>query len=484
MAPVIRSLEQEYDLPGLEVEGKIPDWLNGSLIRNGPGKFEINGKSVRHWLDGYAMLHKFDIDGDRVTYRNKILHTESYKQDLSAGKIVSQCFGTVPDPCQSLFQKIRSTFSPVVDNTNVNVVQVGEHHAAISDLSPMLTFDFDTLATKGPLRFKDKFEQTVMLSAAHPAQDHQTGELFNAVSTLGPMPRTYLYKISPDRPHERQILAKIKSRGLFYFHSFALTPQYLVMVECPLRLSLWKMMKATFANRGVDTSFEWRPEQNCRFHVLHRATGKLQCLEAPPFFAFHIANSFETGEGLVIDLCRYQNPEVFNLLYIDKLQNQGMNDHHLAQLYRYRLDLQANRITSTRYSSDIVEMPQVSPRVAGQPYRYLYLSGRKPQTPQRDFMNQLVKFDLKNKQRAVWYQAGTYPSEPIFVPNPHGQAEDDGVVLSLVLDADQQHSFLLVLDAASFAPLARVQVPHHIPPDIHGGFFSRNLPLGRSKAVA
>ena len=48
---------------------------------------------------------------------------------------------------------------------------------------------------------------------------------------------------------------------------------------------------------------------------------------------------------------------------------------------------------------------------------------------------------------------------------------DDGVVLSVVLDAAQGRSFLLVLDAASLGEIARAYVPHPILFGYHGEYF-------------
>ena len=44
------------------------------------------------------------------------------------------------------------------------------------------------------------------------------------------------------------------------------------------------------------------------------------------------------------------------------------------------------------------------------------------------------------------------------------------MILSVVLDGKQGHSFLLVLDAASFTELARAKVPHAIPFGFHGAY--------------
>ncbi len=46
------------------------------------------------------------------------------------------------------------------------------------------------------------------------------------------------------------------------------------------------------------------------------------------------------------------------------------------------------------------------------------------------------------------------------------------MLLSVVLDIKKDVSFLLVLDASSFAERARAQVPHHIPFGFHGAHFA------------
>ena len=53
------TLEREVKTAKLPLQGTIPNWLNGTLIRTGPAKFEVGNKSYRHWFDGLAMLHRF-----------------------------------------------------------------------------------------------------------------------------------------------------------------------------------------------------------------------------------------------------------------------------------------------------------------------------------------------------------------------------------------------------------------------------------------
>lgn len=41
IAPLVRSVEETPEPISTDVHGTIPSWINGSLLRNGPGKFEF-----------------------------------------------------------------------------------------------------------------------------------------------------------------------------------------------------------------------------------------------------------------------------------------------------------------------------------------------------------------------------------------------------------------------------------------------------------
>jgi beta,beta-carotene 9',10'-dioxygenase len=71
----------------------------------------------------------------------------------------------------------------------------------------------------------------------------------------------------------------------------------------------------------------------------------------------------------------------------------------------------------------------------------------------------------------TWHEDGCYPGEPVFVASPGAEAEDEGVLLSVVLDARTETSFLLVLDAQGLGEIARAAVPQHVPFGFHGSYF-------------
>ena len=86
------------------------------------------------------------------------------------------------------------------------------------------------------------------------------------------------------------------------------------------------------------------------------------------------------------------------------------------------------------------------------------------------WIERIVKVDVSDAATLSWSERDCYPGEPVFVARPEAEREDDGVLLSVVLDAAAGASMLLVLDAADLSELARAQVPHHIPFSFHGQF--------------
>ena len=77
---------------------------------------------------------------------------------------------------------------------------------------------------------------------------------------------------------------------------------------------------------------------------------------------------------------------------------------------------------------------------------------------------------MKTKEVLVWDVENCYPSEPVFVPNPNAESEDDGVILSAVVGVRGQRSFLLILDGKTMKEVARAYVPTKLILLIHGEF--------------
>jgi carotenoid cleavage dioxygenase-like enzyme len=138
-----------------------------------------------------------------------------------------------------------------------------------------------------------------------------------------------------------------------------------------------------------------------------------------------------------------------------------------SELRRYTIGLDSGSVRHEPLADGTVELPRIDyGRRNTRDYRFAYFAGASSE----DWLDRLVKVDVGQGEVASWSEPGCYPGEPIFVRAPGDEAEDGGVILSVVLDTRSARSSLLVLDAGSFEELARAEAPHHIPFGFHGQY--------------
>ena len=68
----------------------------------------------------------------------------------------------------------------------------------------------------------------------------------------------------------------------------------------------------------------------------------------------------------------------------------------------------------------------------------------------------------------VWYKENHYTSELSFIPNPNATEEDDGLLITIVYDGEQEKSYFLLINASTFSPVNMAYLPHAIPWSAHG----------------
>ncbi len=461
----LSTLEAEVDLDALPVEGAIPEWLTGTLLRNGPAKFEVGDRPLRHWFDGLAMLHKFSFGGGRVSYANRFLRSQAYCE-AEAGRISYREFAT--DPCRSAFKRLTTLFSPKFsDNCNVNLTKLGDSYIAMTETPLPVAFDPDTLETLGVA-----YKPPGVHATAHPHHDPERGELLAYVTHFGPRSEYRLYA-QRDRQTQRRIAAKRVSEPS-YMHSFALTERYAVLVAFPFVVN---PLRLGLGGRPFIENYRWKPELGTRVLVFDREDGELRgTYMAEPCFSFHHVNAFERGSELVIDMVAYDDASIVDALYVDRLRAGPPPPSSYGRLRRYRVSLDSGRVGEEELSDAILELPRIDYRERNtRPYRYVYGVGSHDDdgADAPDFVDQLVKVNVESGETTTWFEPGSYPGEPVFVPSPHpDRREDDGVLLSVVLDGRGASSYLLVLDAQNLCELGRARVPHHIPFGFHGQYFS------------
>lgn len=458
------TLDAETRIDDLPVHGTVPSWLQGTLLRAGPAKFEIGSERYNHWFDGLAMLHKFAFAGGRVSYANRFLRGRSYSEAMEQGKISRSEFAT--DPCRTLFQRVAAFFFPKsTDNCNVSINKLGNEVVALTETPLPIRFDPETLETLGVYAYKNGLGGQI--SIAHPHFDFQRMCHYSYVLEFGRQSRYHLYSIAANSGRQQRV-GTVAARKPAYMHSFGMTERYLILSEFPLVVN---PLRLRFRGKPFIQNYRWEPERGIRFHVVDKATGRVvKSARSAPFFGFHHVNAFETDDEIVVDMVTYPDVAVIDQLYLDRLRSDQPVTV-IGKLTRFRMDMSGGEEARHETLSETsIEFPRIDYRNrVGRPYRYVYGAGN--EVP-GNFIDNLVKLDLKEKQAASWYEDGCYPGEPVFVAAPDTAEEDEGVILSVVLDAKKGTSFLLVLAASSYEELARAEVPHHIPFGFHGNYLA------------
>jgi beta,beta-carotene 9',10'-dioxygenase len=449
------SLEQETHLSGLPVQGQLPPWLTGSLIRTGPAKWDVGERTMNHWFDGLAMLHRFSFSDGEVSYANRFLESRAYRAARDRGRIEYSEFAT--DPCRSLYQRVTAMFSPkLTDNANVNLVKLGERFIAMTETPIPVQFDAETLGAAGVA-----YEPPGHLTTAHPHMDRATKGMLNYAAKLGPR-TTYRFFLLRPGDRKPRVVATHPVRQPAYMHSFGLSERWLVLAEFPFVVNPPRL---AFGGRPYIENYRWEPERGTRFHLFDRRTGE----HAGPFetearFAFHHANAYEDGDDVVVDICTFPDAGVVEDLYLERLR-EGKPIARPA-LERFRISPGSRQVEVERMVDEPLELPRINyGRCNERPYRYTWGVGA-----DGGWIDRIVKADVVERKASVWSEEGCFPGEPVFVAAPEGEGEDEGVLLSVVFDGRSGTSFLLVLDAVSLEEVARAEVPHHIPFGFHGQF--------------
>jgi beta,beta-carotene 9',10'-dioxygenase len=486
-----KTLDAEVDLASIPTEGAFPQWLSGSLFRNGPAKFEAGSDLFNHHFDGFAMLHRFGFANGSVSYRNRFLRSPSFKYAIEHGKIGYPVFATrlEPNRLKQVAEEIERGETPNV-NAGVAFARIAGQHVALTDASTLPeAYDPQTLETKGPIVWDDVLQREdcagnevdwhrrATTAHCHLAPD---GDIINYFTQPGAGQRSTaynFYRIGPGSLR-REPIGVVQTDAPAYVHAFCVTEKYIVFPENPLRSDL-----SVLRNGGAYfESLSWRDGTPMIFHVIEQGTGRLvRRFEVRPTYIMHTINAFEDGDTIVVDVAAYDNGNHVAELCLNpdlrpaggRLKNERIPElRSHARPVRFRLNLVTGGASEEALAPLTIELPTIDySRRNGRPYSRFYSTGIS-NDPDAVFYDQLASVDTASGEYATWSQPGHFPGEAVFVGRPGGQREDDGILLSVVLDGTVGRSYLLALDPVTLEPRAKAFLPHPVPSGFHGQFVS------------
>jgi torulene dioxygenase len=493
-----------------------------------------NGKtfSAAHWFDGFSQNHRFQIiqsdDSTRVIYNSRQSVDPLIENIRKTGKWTGFSFGQKRDPCVSFFRKVMSMFIAEPrrpqDQSNVGVTlsvnppglkdvdtskgkKKGGHASGIQSLwvktdgEQVREIDPETLEPMG-LATQTVLhpELTGPLSAAHAKSDPVTGDVFNYNLTLGRQQTYKIFRVSADTGRT-DILATITDAPGAYLHSSLITENYFILCVWGAHYS-WGGAKIVWESNILDAIAPFDPSEKALWYIIDRKHGKgvVAKYECDPFFCFHTVNAWEEPSpsdpsqiDIIADLSIFKNLDVIKRFYYNSIKSTSPGSlDYVGEKYsgncdmflrRWRLPGVNTTIDAPSEAREAVtvhtaehdhscDLPVINPRFVTKPSRYIYgLCDRGLST----FFDGIVKYDTGTYTPTYWSVKGHSPGEPIFVPNPKGTAEDDGVLLSVVLDGFAEKSYLLVLDAKSMKEVGRASMGCVVGFGFHGIYHPQGL---------
>ena len=259
-------------------------------------------------------------------------------------------------------------------------------------------------------------------------------------------------------------------------HMFSNTVNYAVIVLYPVSMDFWAM-----ANHNMHP-FETieKIDAPARIYLMDLRDGSVidgfETNDPNLVFSTHHMNAWEEGEEVVFDLACNPWDAMAAFMDIETMLDHPETDAQKADfvMKRVRLNLNTRAVIVEDWPNskgipilNTVDFPMINNDYTGIKNRFAY------GWVSIDYWRQsLVKRDLEDPDNdIIWSFPSHYPGEPFFVPRPGGDAEDDGVVLSIVFDGEKAKSYLLVLDGKSFATINYAFLPNVVPFSFHGNWF-------------
>ncbi|WP_321886163.1 carotenoid oxygenase family protein [Burkholderia cenocepacia] len=480
---VCRPVRVEADVTDLEVEGEIPAGIRGSFYRTGPDPKFPPHRGDDLYIHGDGMLGMLRIADGRASYKSRYARTPRFLAEEKAGR--------------SLFGDYRNPYTDLPEaegvnrgTANTNMVMHAGRLLALKEDSCMTEIDPDTLATLGPWTAAGAITSPHM--SAHPKFDPVSGEMLTfGFQARGIGTRDLAYYVI-DRQGKVVHEVWLETPWAPFMHDFVVTENYVVFPVFPITTVLEKV------KAGLPY-YWWDAKAPTMLGVLPRRgqASDIRWFEGPARFGFHFFNAHEKDGRIHIYGCMNDPvmPPAFPILGKDDQSadpeafwgqrmdaKNGPPPPPLTWLTDWIIDPVG---PSTTFEEKVLrhglfmEAPRVDDRVGTREPAVGWALSRDPSRPTLgaewvivDY-NCIDRYDFRTGQiSTLCVGPDAAPAEPVFIPRSPDAPEGDGwLLMHLIKDSGPGSEFIIV-DATEIGkgPLARIRVPFHIRPAIHGNW--------------
>jgi all-trans-8'-apo-beta-carotenal 15,15'-oxygenase len=400
------------------VEGTIPKEITGTLLRNGPGLFEVGSQKIPQPFDGDGLVSTFSFKDGKLFFASRFVRTEGFLKEQEANKMLYRGAFSVGNPAGGLFYNPFDFTVKGIANTGVlywadKILALYERDLPY-ELSPP---DLKTKGTTDPAGTLTSPSKDSPYFGAHyrvvPDRNKGSGNskrliAFNATEIGGSGSKINIWEFDESFNLLHKTTRDLPGAAWGFFHDLAATEHYYIFVENPIRLDLGKIVtKYMWGKACIAECLVFDPSKKTRIHMFPRpGTGMpsgpetSRVFETTPFFSFHHGNAFEVeynstddddssssstsstnGGGTTKNIKSIVLDTVANHKGIDFGVNfeTGMryyNDNEgRGTLTRLVIDMSTSKIMQHKLLERACEFPSVAPAVQGSAHSHMYMVG-------------------------------------------------------------------------------------------------------------
>ncbi|MBL9037102.1 MAG: carotenoid oxygenase family protein [Archangium sp.] len=461
---VFQNQTDEAEGPIRHVEGVIPPELNGALLSMGPG-YQTLGNDPLHYYDGLPMVSGVGFRNGQAYLRSRHVRTPLFEKETKAGRQTDRRALT-----QRPGGRLKNLGSSITDPTSHDVYAWGGRIYASGNgshyaLDP-LTFD-----TIGPERWGLPPNDLLCLM---PRPDLELGRLVVFGVAQGPFGRAKLtfFELDAAMRIHRPVSVALRE-SISFFHDLAFTPNWYLMIQNPLRMRVGAML--TGETSPIEC-FRWL-EHGPVLTLVPRAGGKAIEVElpAPLKLIFHFINAYEEDGQLIVDVVGENGTiDFMSAAPPALLRRHGKVAAKVPDISTVRCVIDPRSGALLRWHAiegGGGEQPEVDPARHGKRYRFGYVRaaaavGDELCANDPLFYHGVAKIDHDGPTVSTW-SAGPrgLASHPAFIARAGATSEDDGWLMTWVLDMDTATTSVVILDARDLArpPVATIHLNHRVP---------------------
>lgn len=459
-----RPQHEEVNATDLQViEGRIPTDIDGIYVRNTENQLH-QPLGAYHPFDGDGMLHLISFKDGRADYRNRFIRTRCFAAEQEANQ--SLWGGLMDRPGTSLRPGFGAHGSLKDSASTDVVVHAGKILSTFYQCGEAYALSPDTLEIEGPAQWGP-----LDGVSAHTKVDEATGELlFFNYSKSAP----YMHYGVVDRAGKLRHYVPVPLPGPRLPHDMAFTKNFSILNDFPVFWDPELLPK----NLHISRMFKGLPS---RFAIIPRygSPEDIRWFEADPTYVLHWLNAYEEGDEVILDGYFQENPTPPPLAGAPEGMGHMMSflDEHSfrPKLHRWHFNLKTGQTREYHQDDRVLEFGMFNQRYAGKPYRYAYSTTTKPGW---FLFNGFVKHDLQTGDSwSVSLPEGRFASEAPFVPRIGAKDEDDGYLVSFIIDEDHGTSECVLIDCKRFedGPVVRIALPHKISSGTHATWADRSF---------